>query len=180
MTQRKEFIEVGEFVTTHGITGELKLYPWCDGPEFVIALSRLFFSETGARETKLLAARAHKGMCLIKLAGVDSVEAARPYLRRTAYCARADVHLPEGRYFVQDLLGCAVRDADTGETYGTIADITHPATSDLYTVKSSSGEIHLFPAVPEFLVKIAPDDGFVSVRPIEGMFGKGEVNGDAD
>ena len=31
----KQFIEAGEFVTTHGVMGELKLYPWCDGPEFV-------------------------------------------------------------------------------------------------------------------------------------------------
>ena len=36
----KQFIEAGEFVTTHGVMGELKLYPWCDGPEFVAALPR--------------------------------------------------------------------------------------------------------------------------------------------
>lgn len=44
----KQFIEAGEFVTTHGVMGELKLYPWCDGPEFVAALPRLFFTPRAA------------------------------------------------------------------------------------------------------------------------------------
>lgn len=81
----KQFIEAGEFVTTHGVMGELKLYPWCDGPEFVAALPRLFFTPEGGRETKVEAVRAHKGMCLVKLKGVDSIDAARPYIRKVAY-----------------------------------------------------------------------------------------------
>lgn len=176
----KQYIEIGEFVTTHGIGGELKLYLWCDGPAFVQALPRVFFSETGARETKLAGVRAHKGMCLVKLAGVDTVEAARPYINRTVYCARTDVTLPENRCFVQDLLGCIVRDADTDEVYGTIADVTHPAATDLYTIKNDAGETFLFPAVAEFLAEVCPEEGFVTVRPIAGMFGKNEVNGDED
>ena len=105
----KQFIEAGEFVTTHGVMGELKLYPWCDGPEFVAALPRLFFTPEGGRETKVEAVRAHKGMCLVKLKGVDSIDAARPYIRKVAYFSRADVKLPEGRYFVQDIVGCTVK-----------------------------------------------------------------------
>ena len=101
----KQFIEAGELVTTHGVMGELKLYPWCDGPEFVAALPRLFFTPEGGRETKVEAVRAHKGMCLVKLKGVDSIDAARPYIRKVAYFSRADVKLPEGRYFVQDIVG---------------------------------------------------------------------------
>ena len=176
----KEYIEVGEFVTTHGIAGELKLYPWCDGPEFVQGLHRLFFNEKGAKETKIQSVRPHKGMCLIQLEGIHTVEAARPYLRRTAYFARKDVTLPEGRYFVQDILGATVKDADTGEVYGTVKDITHPAATDLYTIENDAGQTFLFPAVPEFLVEISPENALVLVRPIAGMFGKDEVSGDED
>ena len=66
----KAYLEAGKFVTTHGVTGELKLYPWCDGPEFIAALPRLFFTADGRGETKLESVRSHKGMCLVKLAGV--------------------------------------------------------------------------------------------------------------
>ena len=131
----KQFIEAGEFVTTHGVMGELKLYPWCDGPEFVAALPRLFFTPEGGRETKVEAVRAHKGMCLVKLKGVDSIDAARPYIRKVAYFSRADVKLPEGRYFVQDIVGCTVKDADTGVEYGVITAVEHPAAIDVYTVE---------------------------------------------
>ena len=175
----KAYLEAGKFVTTHGVTGELKLYPWCDGPEFIAALPRLFFTGDGRGETKLESVRSHKGMCLVKLAGVDSMDAARAYIGRIAYFARTDAPLPEGRYFVQDIIGCEVRDADTGRVYGTVKDVTHPAASDVYTVATPAGDV-LFPAVGEFLGELNPEEGYITVRPIAGMFDGAEENGDAD
>ena len=174
----KQFIEVGEFVTTHGVMGELKLYPWCDGPAFVAALPRLFFTPQGGRETKVEAVRAHKGMCLVKLEGVDSIDAARPYIRKVAYFKRSDAQLPKGRYFIADMIGCEVVDAETGKVYGKITDVTHPAASDIYEIETPNGEKVLFPAVKEFVAHIAPEDGVVKINPIKGMFDGGEVNGD--
>ncbi len=176
----KRFLEVGEFVTTHGVHGELKLYPWCDCPDFAAGLPRLFFSPNGGQETRVDAARVHKGMCLVKLHGVDSIEAARRYIGHVAYFDRDDVKLPKERYFVQDIIGCTVRDADTGEVYGVITAVEHPAAIDIYTVKNNAGEEFLFPAVPEFLKALSPEEGFVTVRPIEGMFTNDGGNDDVD
>ena len=172
----KRYLEAGEFVTTHGVTGELKLYPWSDGPELIASLPRLYLSPDGGRAVRLVGVRPHKGMCIVRLDGVDSLDAARSYVRRVAYFDREDVQLPEGRYFVQDVLGCRVLDADTGEEYGEIVNITHPAACDIYTVRGKGGE-HLFPAVDEFLVSLDPAAGEVRVRPIPGMFTPME-NGD--
>ena len=176
----KQFIEAGEFVTTHGVMGELKLYPWCDSAEFAAALPRLYFSPQGGREIKVDAARVHKGMCLMKLRGVDGIDYARGFVRRVAYFNRADVTLPEGRWFVQDILGCRVLDADTGAEYGVITAIDHPAASDIYTVTNGAGKVFLFPAVPEFLAELAPERGVVTVRPIPGMFAYDRGGDDAD
>lgn len=172
----KRYLEAGEFVTTHGVMGEVKLYPWCDGPDFVARLPRLFLTAEGGRPVEIEAARIHKGMCLLKLAGVDSIEAARPLLRRVAYFDREDAPLPAGRYYVQDIIGCKVVDADTGRVYGEVTAIAHPSASDIYTVTGPGGE-YLFPAVPEFLQRLEPEQGAVYVRPIPGMFGPAE-NGD--
>lgn len=178
---QKPYLELGEFVTTHGVAGELKLYPWCDGPEFAAGLPRVFFGPNGEHETALEEARAHKGMCLMRLRGVSSLEEARAYVHRTVWCARADVRLPKGKYFVQDILGCAVENADTGEVYGRVTEVTHPAASDLYEVQNEAGEKFLFPAVPEFVVALQPEAGRVLVRPIPGMFTpEGGENADAD
>ena len=176
----KQYLEAGEFVTTHGVRGELKLYPWADGPKFIAGLPRLFLRADGGRPVTLEAVRAHKGLCIVKLAGVDTLEDARVYVRKVAYFDRRDAKLPKGRYFVQDILGCRVVDADSGAVYGTVAAVDHPAASDVYTVKNEAGETFLFPAVPEFLLALDPEEGTVTVRPIPGMFTSEVENGDAD
>lgn len=176
----KQYLEAGEFVTTHGVRGELKLYPWSDSPEFTAALPRLFFTPEGGHEKKVEMARVHKGMCLVKLHGIDSIEAARPYVRRVAYFDRADAALPAGRCFVQDILGCTVRHADTGEEYGVITAVERPAGTDIYTIQNAEGKTFLFPAVPEFLGELLPEDGVVTVRPIPGMFTDEGGNDDVD
>ena len=73
-----------------------------------------------------------------------------------------------------------VRDAATGAVYGTVRDITHPAASDVYAIQTPQGETVLFPAVAEFLGELCPQEGYVTVRPIPGMFDGGEVRTDAD
>ena len=88
--------------------------------------------------------------------------------------------MPEGRYFVQDIVGCTVKDADTGVEYGVITAVEHPAAIDVYTVENSGGETFLFPAVPEFLGTLSPEQGVVTVRPIPGMFTNDGGNDDAD
>lgn len=176
----KTYLEAGQFVTTHGVVGELKLYPWADGPEFIAGLSRLYLSPQGGAPLELERVRPHKGMCIVKLRGVDSLDAARAYIQKVAYFARADAALPEGRFFVQDIIGCEVRDAGTGAVYGTVRDVTHPAACDIYTVETPQGGTVLFPAVAEFLGELCPQQGYVTVRPIPGMFDGGEVRADED
>lgn len=168
----KPYLEAGEFTTTHGIAGELRLYPWCDEPAFLCGFSTFYLDEAGRRPLAALSVRPHKNICIVKLRGVDSVEAARPFIGKTVYIARADAHLPAGTHFVQDLLGASVRDADTGELYGTIETITHPGRHDVYEIEQPGGEISLFPAVEPFLVQTDTENGLVLVRPIPGMFGE--------
>ena len=115
-------------------------------------------------------ARPHKTLCLVKLAGVDTPEAARGYVGQTAYIARRDVCLPEGRYFVQDILGAAVRDADTGEVYGHIRNVTRPGRHDVYEIARPGGGTVWFPAADAFVAKLDVENGVVDVRPIAGMF----------
>ena len=166
----KPFLEAGEFVTTHGITGELRLYPWCDDPEFLSGFSLFYLDESGKKSVEAALVRPHKNICIVKLSGVDSIEAARPYIGKTIYIDRNDVNLPEGMHFVQDLLGAAVTDADSGELYGVIRDITRPGRHDVYEVERPDGSLCLFPAVEPFLVSTDAQAAAVTVRPIPGMF----------
>lgn len=166
----KQYLEAGKFVSTHGILGELKAYPYCDGPEFLCGFSHLYLSAEGNSPLHVVEARVQKNVTLIRLEGVDTVEQARPFINKMFYISRADVKLPAGRYFVQDLIGATVKDDATGEVYGVITDVTHPGASDIYEIKKPDGTTSLFPAVEEFLGTTDVENGVVTVKPIEGMF----------
>ncbi len=166
----KPYLEAGEFTTTHGIAGQLRLYPWCNEPAFLSAFSTLYLDENGTKALKDVTIKPHKNMCIITLPGITTIEQARAYIGKTAYISRADVNLPSGTYFVQDLLGASVVNADTNQLYGTIAAITHPGRHDVYEVALAGGGSALFPAAEPFMEGIDIENGVVLIRPIEGMF----------
>ncbi len=167
---KKEYLEAGEFVTTHGIAGELRLYPWSDGPDFLSGFDTLYLDDAGKRPLRMLAVRPHKNICIVKLEGIATIEQARPFVGKTVYIARADAHLAPGRFFVQDILGAQVVDDATSRAYGTIAAVTHPGRHDVYEIHGPEGQVWYFPAVQPFLASVDLDAGQVRVRPIEGMF----------
>ena len=85
------------------------------------------------------------------------------------YGDRADGKLPEGRTYIQDLLGCLVIDADSGTAYGTIADVQNYGSCDIYDVQK--GKAHtLVPAIDDVVVEKDVAAGVVKIRPMKGLF----------
>ena len=175
----QNYLPVCKIVSTHGVRGEMKALPLCDGAAFLAKFKRLFTSADGAGETRVLGVRAQGNVILLRLDGVTDMDAARAQVGRTYYLAKADAKLPRGRYFIDDLLGCDVVDADTDRVYGQLTNVDRPAAQDIYTVTDGAGEEHMLPAVPEFVKKIDIDARKIFVTPIEGMF-TDAVNGDED
>lgn len=139
---KKQYLESGKIVGTHGIKGEVRIEPWCDSPQFLAAFDKLYLDDRG--ETFIeVKSRPHKNITLCKIKGVDNIDDAQRLRGRIVYIDRDDVKLDEGVNFVQDLIGLAVIDADSGENYGKITDVlrTKPTTftrSPRPTVKRSS------------------------------------------
>lgn len=175
----KPYLEAGEFTTTHGITGELRLYPWADDATFLTRFHTLYLNAEGTQKLHAAAIRPHKNICIVKLEGVDSIEDARKYIGKTVFIARADAGLAPGVHFIQDLLGAAVVDNGTGEVYGRIATITHPGRHDVYEIERPDGSSVLFPAAPPFIANIDIEKSEVRVLPIEGMFTEDAAPGPA-
>ena len=175
----QNYLPACKIVSTHGVRGEMKALPLCDGAQFLAKFKRLYAAANGSGEVALRGVRAQGNMLLVKLAGVEDMDAARAQVGRTYYLAKADAKLPRGRYFIDDLLGCDVVDADTDRVYGQLTNVDRPAAQDIYTVTDGAGEEHMLPAVPEFVKKIDIDARKIFVTPIEGMF-TDAVNGDED
>ena len=160
---KQQFLEAGKIVSTHGVRGEVKILPWADDADFLVGLPRVFVD---GREYAVQHSRVQKTCVLMKLAGIDDVDAAAKFRDKTVCISRTDVALPEGSVFIADLIGLRVV-TDTGDEIGTVSDIMTMPGNDVYIVTGSRE--YLIPAVPEFILERNLDAGFVRVKLIEGM-----------
>lgn len=168
-TVRKRFLETGKIVTTHGIAGEVRVYPWCDAPDFLLGFDTLYL-DRGRQPVQVENARVHKNIVILKLAGVDTMDDALLLRNKILYIDRDDVELEEGEYFVQDLIGLAVLDADTGREYGTLTEVSQTGANDVYHIRRDGGPERLIPAIPDVVVQTDIDGGRMLIRPLKGLF----------
>ncbi len=159
----KEFLDCGQIVNTHGIHGEVRIVPWADSPDFLRGFGTLYVD---AAPRKVISARVHKGSVIAKLDGVDTVEEAMRLKGKTVQIRRADAKLPEGAFFLADIIGLDVVD-EVGRRLGTLKEVLSPSRQQVYVV-AGEREI-LIPAVPEFILETNIEGGYLKVRLIEGM-----------
>lgn len=166
---KSPFLEAGRVVGTHGVRGELRVEPWCDSARFLTGFSE-FYWDGGREKVKVVSSRPHKSLLLLKLEGVDTVEAADALRGRVLWLARKDAALPEGRFFVQDILGLSAVDADSGRVYGKVTDVFPTGANDVYQVTDGDGKEYLVPAIRDVVVRVDPDEGVLELRPMRGIF----------
>ena len=165
---KKEYLEAGKIVTTHGIRGEVKIMPLCDSAELLCEFDRLFMGRTHD-EVVIERSRVFKNMVIAKLQGVDTPEAAEKLRNSILFMHRDDLELDEDTYVIQDLMGMEVKDADTDFRYGEIADVMQTGANDVYVVKGTDRE-YLVPAIPDVVISTDIDSGIMIIRPLEGLF----------
>ena len=165
----KEFLEAGKIVGTHGVRGELRVNPWCDSAEFMKQFHTLYL-DRGSTPVTVVQARVFKKQLLLQLQGVDSVEKADLLRGKVLYFRRSDAKIPEGSYFMDDLIGLGVYDADTFIYYGTLTEVMRTGANDVYQVTSLAKKDYLIPAVSSVIRTIDLERGKMLVRPVKGMF----------
>ncbi len=164
----KQYLEIAKIINTHGIRGDLKLDLWCDSPDTVKKIKTLYLDDAGRQPVSISDVRMHGRFCLLRIKGVENPEDGAKYKERVLYAAREDIPLPDGDFFIADMIGTPVIDADSGVKYGTLTNIIENPANDLYEVRTKKGMVYL-PAVKQFLVRLDPPTG-IYVRPIPGMF----------
>ena len=163
---KKQFLEAGKIVNTHGIRGEVKIQPWADSAEFLQGFETLYLDENKA--VRLLSSRVHKSHLIAQLEGVTDIDAAIALKNKVVYIRRADVTLPPGHFFIQDILGLPALD-EAGASLGTLKDILSRPAGDVYVIAGEDGAEHLVPDVPDFILEKNLEAGFIRVRLIDGM-----------
>ena len=160
---KQPFLEAGKIVNTFGIRGEVKLQPWCDSAEFLKGFKTLYID---SKPRTVASSRVHKDMLIVRFEGVEDVHGAMLLKNKVAYFAREDARLPEGRYFIADLIGSDVVD-ENGAVVGKLTEVLDLPAGQVYVVQGETE--HTIPAVPEFVLGIDPEENVIRVHLIEGM-----------
>ena len=163
----QQYLEVGKVTNVHGIMGEVRVQPWADSPEFLCKFKTLYVDKTHW-PIEVERARVHKNMVIIKFRGVTDVPSALAMRNAILYIDRKDANLPEGSFFLADIYGLEVRDAQSGAVLGKIADVLTLPANNVYVVRGGEREL-MIPAVPQFIAETNIEGGYIRVNMMEGL-----------
>jgi 16S rRNA processing protein RimM len=163
-----EYLECGRVQNTHGCRGHIKVESYCDTPEVLACLPCVYRLVGGAYVSYRILQTGRKGEAvLMQLEGIDDMDAAEAIKGEVLYAARADIPMEEGAYFLADLEGLPVLDADNGREYGRVKEVSFVGGRELIAVQTPT-EVRLLPNVPAFVDRVDVASG-VYVRPIPGL-----------
>ena len=155
-----QFVEAGEIVTTHGVKGEMKVLPWVDGPEILCEFDRV---RIAGREYNVQSCRIQKSCNLLKVEGIDTMEAAQALRGKTVELYREDID--DEVIFAAELIGVEV--FCDGELLGKITDVLDYPGNSVYVVKGEHE--YMIPAVKQFVLSTDLEQNCMQVAIIEGM-----------
>lgn len=167
------YLNVGKIVNTHGVRGEVRIWPQTDFPEVRFRKgSRLLLFLPGRAEAvpvEVVSSRPQKKMYLVKLKGIDSMTEAEKLKGGELKVEEDDrVPLEEGEYYVRDIVGCAVI-TDEGETLGVVSDVLSPGANDVWVVKRPQGRELLLPVIDEVVLDVDVAAKRIKVHLLEGL-----------
>ena len=164
---KEQYLEVGKVTNVHGLMGEVRVQPWADSPDFLCRFKTLYVDKTHW-PIEVERARVHKNMVIIKFHGVTDVNGALAMRNAILYIDRDDANLPKGSFFLADIYGLEVRDAQSGQVLGKVADVLTLPANNVYVVRGGEREL-MIPAVPQFIAETNPEGGYLRVNLIEGL-----------
>ena len=157
---RLEFVEAGEIVTTHGVKGEIKVLPWVDSPDILCEFDRC---RIGGVEYEIENCRIQKTCNLLKVKGIDTMEAAQAMRGKTVELYREDID--DEVIFAAELIGVEVY--AEGECIGKIKEVLDYPGNSVYVVKGKYE--YMIPAVKAFILSTDVEANRMEVRLLEGM-----------
>ncbi len=166
---KKQYLETGKIVGTHGVKGMVRIQPWSDSGDFLAQFKTLYLDTAGQTALKAERVQPHGTVVLVKFQGIDSIESAEALRGKVLYIDRNDVPLPEDRYFVSDLLDCMVYAADGVTVLGTLSEVSETGANDVWHIRRGERE-YLVPAVEEVIVSVDVDAGKIVLNPMKGIF----------
>ncbi|KYO66789.1 ribosome maturation factor RimM [Thermovenabulum gondwanense] len=167
----KQYITVGRIISPWGVRGQVKVEPLTDDIERFKNLKEVFYEQENCLE-KLVIKEViflKKAFVVLKFEGVDDAKEAEKFRNKYIMVHRKDaVKLPEGRYFICDIIGLKVYTVDD-EYLGEIINVIQTGANDVYVIKNKENKEILIPAIKEVVKNIDIEKGIMFIFPMEGL-----------
>ena len=165
----EDLLKVGVITTTHGVRGEVKVFPTTD-PERFLDLEYVILD--AGREMKKLEIRNvkfFKNLVILKFDGIDNINDIEKYKGRDLWIPREEAQeLDEDEYYIADLLGMKVLLED-GSEFGTLKNVMETGANDVYIVDRVDGEEILLPAIHDCVLDVDVEKNTMTVHLMKGL-----------
>ena len=166
----EDLLQVGVITTTHGVRGEVKVFPTTDDPARFKKLKNVIL-DTGKEklELEIAGVKFFKNMVILKFKGIDDINDVEKYRKKSLYVTRENaVKLKKDEYFIADLIGMKVS-TDEGEELGTLSDVMQTGANDVYVIDTEEhGEV-LVPAIRECILDVDIENQKMKIHLMDGL-----------
>ena len=169
----EDLYQVGSITQTHGIRGEVKVFPLTDDISRFKNMKNLLLDagKEGYISLEVENARPQKNLVILKFKGIDNINDIEKYKGHGLYVTKDNrVDLKEDEYFIADLIGCDVfLDSDKDNKFGTISDVMETGANDVYEITLESGKTVLVPAIKDCILDVDIEGGRMEIHLMEGL-----------
>ena len=173
MRKKLNLLSVGQITSTHGLKGEVKVYPTTDDPEVRFRELRDVILKTPKEDipVTIKSVRFSKSLALLKFEGIDGIDAVEKYRGAYVCVPRENAQkLGPDEYYEADLIGMDVI-SDEGEKLGILTKVMHTGANDVYEVETDpeSRRSFLIPAIKDCVKKVDTENGVMTIHVMEGL-----------
>jgi len=166
----EEILQVGIISSTHGVHGEVKVYPTTDDIRRFKRLKEVIL-DTGKEQMPLEieSVKFFKQMVILKFKGIDNINDVEKYRQKSLYVTRKNaVRLNRDEYFIADLMGLKVID-ESEEEIGILREVMETGANDVYVIDMKDGRELLLPAIKQCVLQVDVESGFIKVHVLDGL-----------
>ncbi|MFT3985308.1 MAG: ribosome maturation factor RimM [Lachnospiraceae bacterium] len=166
----ESLLQVGIISSTHGVRGEVKVFPTTDDSNRFKNLKEVLL-DTGKeqRPMKIEQVKFFKQFVILKFEGIDNINDIEKYKGKSLYVTREHaVKLKKDEYYIADLIGICVLD-ESGEELGTLTDVMETGANDVYVISMKDGRELLLPAIRQCILEVDIEKMTMKVHLLEGL-----------
>lgn len=166
----EDILQVGIITSTHGVRGEVKVYPTTDDMKRFKRLKEVIL-DTGKEQMTLEieSVKFFKQFVILKFKGFDNINDVEKYRQKSLFVTRKNaVRLSRDEYFIADLMGLKVVN-ESGEDVGILREVMETGANDVYVIDMSDGRELLLPAIKQCILEVDVEQGFVKVHILDGL-----------